>query len=186
MGLFDFLKKKKLTQSSSAKELNAPNSQGIQSKESAPPFVKKEVVAKAPLVEISVEQDGPLPLSTLLKTATPSKQGLYPHEIMMLEYAPHFKTTHNNFQNFWYWQYSVTEPQAILDSLFERGFTEVGDLRSALEKLKLPEIKEEEVLHWQANVNVLVMPGLEQRPRQISRQQRKSRQCDCYRKLATK
>ena len=25
MGLFDFLKKKKLTQSSSAKELNAPN-----------------------------------------------------------------------------------------------------------------------------------------------------------------
>ena len=143
MGLFDFLKKKKLTQSSSAKELNAPNSQGIQSKESAPPFVKKEVLAKTPLVEISVEQDGPLPLSTLLKTATPSKQGLYPHEIMMLEYAPHFKTTHNNFQNFWYWQYSVTEPQAILDSLFERGFTEVGDLRSALEKLKLPEIKEE-------------------------------------------
>ena len=131
MGLFDFLKKKKLTQSS-AKELNAPNSQGIQSKESAPPFMKKEVVAKTPLVEISVEQDGPLPLSTLLKTATPSKQGLYPHEIMMLEYAPHFKTTHNNFQNFWYWQYSVTEPQAILDSLFERGFTEVGDLRSAL------------------------------------------------------
>ena len=61
----------------------------------------------------------------------------------MLEYAPHFKTTHNNFQNFLYWQYSVTEPQAILDSLFERGFTEVGDLRSALEKLKLPEIKEE-------------------------------------------
>ena len=143
MGLFDFLKKKKLTQSSSAKELNAPNSQGIQSKGSAPPFVKKEVVAKTPLDEISVEQDGPLPLSTLLKTATPSKQGLYPHEIMMLEYAPHFRTTHNNFQNFWYWQYSVTEPQAILDSLFERGFTEVGDLRSALEKLKLPEIKEE-------------------------------------------
>ena len=38
MGLFDFLKKKKLTQSSSAKELNAHNSQGIQSKESALPF----------------------------------------------------------------------------------------------------------------------------------------------------
>ena len=87
MGLFDFLKKKKLTQSS-AKELNAPNSQGIQSKESAPPFIKKEVVAKTPLVEISVEQDGPLPLSTLLKTATPSKQGLYcscSMEIIVLE-----------------------------------------------------------------------------------------------------
>lgn len=142
MGLFDFLKKKKLVQSSSDIEQEIPISQVTQYGVPAP-SVKKEVVAKTPLVEISVEQDGPPPLSALLKTATPSKQGLYPHEIMMLEYAPHFKISNNTFQNFWYWQYSVTEPQAILDSLFERGFTEVGDLRSALEKLKLPEIKEE-------------------------------------------
>ena len=142
MGLFDFLKKKKLVQSSSDIEQEIPISQVTQYGVPAP-SVKKEVVAKTPLVEISVEQDGPPPLSALLKTATPSKQGLYPHEIMMLEYAPHFKISNNTFQNVWYWQYSVTEPQAILDSLFERGFTEVGDLRSALEKLKLPEIKEE-------------------------------------------
>ena len=61
----------------------------------------------------------------------------------MLEYAPHFKISNNSFQNFWYWQYSVTDPQSILDSLFERGFTKIGDLRSVLEKLKLSEIKEE-------------------------------------------
>lgn len=66
MGLFDFLKKKKVTQSSSDTMHYAPNSQGIQYKESAPSFLKKEVVAKTPLVEISVEQDCPLPLSTLL------------------------------------------------------------------------------------------------------------------------
>lgn len=143
MGLFDFFKKKKPIQPSSDIKQAIPNSQVIQYGVPTPSFVKKEVVAKAPLVEISVEQDGPPPLSALLKTATPSKQGLYPHEIMMLEYAPHFKTSNNSFQNFWYWQYSVTEPQAILDSLFERGFIEVGDLRSALEKLKVPEIKEE-------------------------------------------
>ena len=94
-------------------------------------------------MEISTEQDGPIPLSILIKSATPSKQGLYPHEIMMLEYAPHFKTSNNRFQNFWYWQYSVTDPQSVLDSLFNREFIQVGDLRSALEKLKLPEIKEE-------------------------------------------
>ena len=143
MGLFDFLKKKKPVQSSSVIEQEVPSSQVTKYEVPVPSFVKKEVVAKTPLVEISVEQDGPPPLSALLKAATPSKQGLYPHEIMMLEYAPHFKTKNNTFQNFWYWQYSVTEPQTILDSLFERGFTEVGDLRSALEKLKLPEIKEE-------------------------------------------
>ena len=142
MGLFDFLKKKKPVQSSDI-EQRTLNFQVTQDGVPAPSFAKKEDVARTPLVEIPVEQDGPPPLSSLLKAATPSKQGLYPHEIMMLEYAPHFKTSNNTFQNFWYWQYSVTEPQTILDSLFERGFTEVGDLRSALEKLKLPEIKEE-------------------------------------------
>jgi hypothetical protein len=76
-------------------------------------------------------------------TATPSKQGLYPHEIMMLEYAPRFKTVNNTFQGFWYWQYSITEPQAVLDSLYKRGFIEISDLRTTLERLRIPEIKEE-------------------------------------------
>lgn len=120
MGLFDFLKKKK----------------------PAPQNTNQEIGAKILLTESSAEQNGPTPLSVLMKAAIPSKQGLYPHEVLMLEYAPHFKTSENNFQNFWYWQYSVTEPQSILDSLFERGFTKIGDLRSALENLKLPEIKE--------------------------------------------
>ncbi|MBQ6997361.1 MAG: SAP domain-containing protein [Oscillospiraceae bacterium] len=146
MGLFDFLKKKKPVQLSSVISFvkqELPNSHAPQYKAPASAFVNKEGVAKTPFVEISVEQDSPPPLSTLLKTATPSKQGLYPHEIMMLEYAPHYKITNNTFQRFWYWQYSVTDPQAVLDSLFQRGFTKVGDLRSALERLTLPEIKDE-------------------------------------------
>mgnify|MGYP003297784421 FL=1 len=73
----------------------------------------------------------------------PSKQGLYPHEIMMLDYAHTFKISNNTFQNFWYWQYSITEPQKVLDSLYDRGFIRSGELRSALEKLSLAEIKEE-------------------------------------------
>lgn len=137
MGLFDFLKKKKPIPSSSNIQQEVSSSQVTQYELPTPLFIKKEVA------EVSVEQDSPPPLSSLLKAATPSKQGLYPHEIMMLEYAPHFKTSNNTFQNFWYWQYSITEPQIILDSLFEREFTEVGNLRSALEKLKLSEIKEE-------------------------------------------
>jgi len=106
-------------------------------------MVEREGSVKAPPVMFSVEQDGPPPLNTLLNAATPSKQGLYPHEILMLEYAPNFKTSRNSFQSFWFWQYSVTDPQSVLTSLYERGFIEIGDLRSALEKLKLPEIKEE-------------------------------------------
>lgn len=143
MGLFDFLKKKKSAQSFSKiqQDITAPMKPAY--KELTPSNIKEDVIAQTSPIKISIEQDEPLPLSVLLKAATPSKQGLYPHEILMLEYAPHFKTANNSFQKFWYWQYSVTDPQSILDSLLERGFTKVGDLRSALEKLKLPEIKEE-------------------------------------------
>ena len=143
MGLFDFFKKMPVNSSSKIQQdvptasLQPTYKEAISSNDNA------KVCANPPLIEIAAEQDGPPPLSVLLKTATPSKQGLYPHEILMLEYAPHFKISNNSFQNFWYWQYSVTDPQSILDSLFERGFTKIGDLRSVLEKLKLSEIKEE-------------------------------------------
>ena len=138
MGLFDILKK--VLQSSTNEKQEKPIS--IKTDETPVSSVeKKEIISKVP--SVAFEQDGPPSLNSLIEKAIPSKQGLYPHEIMMLEYAPHFKITNNSFQNFWYWQYSVTEPQAILDSLFERGFIEIGDLRTALEKLKLTEIKEE-------------------------------------------
>lgn len=143
MGLFSFLKKKKPLKSFSEIKQDIPASQKPIYRESTSSNEKHEARTKTPLIEISDEQDGPPPLSVLLKTVTPSKQGLYPHEILMLEYAPHFMTSNNRFQKFWYWQYSVTDPQSVLDSLLERGFTKVGDLRSALKKLKLPEIKEE-------------------------------------------
>ena len=135
MGLFDLFKKKNIVQNPSTQNQNMTldlNSSAI----------KKEEVIKSSSIENSSEDQPPL-LSDLIKSAIPSKQGLYPHEIMMLEYAPHFKTSNNTFQNFWYYQYSVTEPQSILDSLYNRGFVEVGDLKSAIEKLKLSEIKEE-------------------------------------------
>lgn len=132
MGLFDFLKKK-TTDNTNHEETKA-------SKEELFKEVKKSLEEN---ITFSVEVDGPAPLEDLIAAATPSKQGLYPHEILMLEYAPHFKTVNNSFQSFWYYQYSVAEPQAVLDSLYERGFIEVGDLRSALDKLKLTEIKEE-------------------------------------------
>lgn len=143
MGLFDFLKKKTTTQDLSKSNSNTTNNQTFTYEAPKPSYVKKEVLDKTSKYEIAVEQDGPPLLSDLIKSAIPSKQGLYPHELIMLEYAPSFKTSNNTFQQFWYYQYSVTEPQSLLDSLFVRGFIEIGDLKSALQKLKLPEIKEE-------------------------------------------
>lgn len=123
MGLFDLFKKKDIE---SPQEVNRESSTSVTSK-----------------IEVAVEFEGPPSLEELLKKAIPSKQGLYPHELIMLEYAPSFKTSNNQFQQFWYYRYSVTEPQIVLNSLYERGFIDVGDLKCTLEKLKVPEIKEE-------------------------------------------
>lgn len=91
-----------------------------------------------------VSKDGIVPLKTLLKVATPSKQGLYPHEILMLHYANTYKVGGgNSFQNFWLYQYSVENPQTVLDSLLSRGFLTSGDLKSALERQKVIDLKTE-------------------------------------------
>ena len=82
-------------------------------------------------------------LEERLKTANPSKQGLYPHEILMLNYAHTYKVSKNEFQGFWYYDYSVTDPQSILASLCERGFLVIGSLKATIERLKVVELKEE-------------------------------------------
>lgn len=73
----------------------------------------------------------------------PSRQGLFPQEILMLSYAPTYKISGNQFPEFWRYKYSVTDPQGLLQSLCERGFLAVGDLRTTLSQLKVAELKAE-------------------------------------------
>lgn len=106
-----------------------------------------------PLVKITFSQEPPadspspniVPLNVLLKKAVPTKRGLYPHEILMLDYAHTFSTSsrNNHFQGFWYYEYSVEHPGAVLKSLERRGFIQPGDLRSAIQNLTVPMIKKE-------------------------------------------
>lgn len=94
--------------------------------------------------ENKIENNNDIPsLETRLKTAVPSKQGLFPHEILMLSYAHTYKTSANDFQGFWYYLYSVLDPQRILVSLVERGFLSIGGLRETIERLKVSELKDE-------------------------------------------
>ncbi|MBE6783803.1 MAG: hypothetical protein E7536_07300 [Ruminococcaceae bacterium] len=143
MGLFDFLKKNSAVQTSLKSRQNETKIQTCTKEVQKLSCSQKEVIIPRAQIKNTVEIEGPPLLSDLIKTATPSRQGLYPHEIMMLEYAPCFKKSNNTFQQFWYYQYSVTEPQSLLESLYNRGFIEVGDLQSALDKLKISEIKDE-------------------------------------------
>jgi hypothetical protein len=106
-----------------------------------------------PLVKITFSQEPPahspspdmVPLSVLVKNAVPTKRGLYPHETLMLDYAHTFSTSsrNNHYPGFWYYEYSVEHPGAVLKSLEKRGFIQPGDLRSAIQNLTVPMIKKE-------------------------------------------
>ena len=82
-------------------------------------------------------------LSSLIKDAIPSKNGLYPHEILMLYYASNYKTTLNDniYQSFWLDKYYVDNPTTILKSLVARGFINIGDISQTIEKLTMSELK---------------------------------------------
>ena len=82
-------------------------------------------------------------LKRVLKMATPSKNGLFPHELMMLNYANSYNTNSNSFQSFWEYQYYVEDPKELLNSLEERGFIKIGDIKNTLENKKLSIIKED-------------------------------------------
>jgi hypothetical protein len=83
-----------------------------------------------------------IPVETRVKAAIASKQGLFPHEILVLDYAHTFYTSGNSFQGFWWYRYGVRDVQAVLASLVQRGFLEIGDLRAALQKQTGASIKE--------------------------------------------
>lgn len=61
----------------------------------------------------------------------------------MLSYAHAYKVSTNEFQGFWHYLYSVTDPKSILVSLCERGFLAIGSLKATIERLKVVELKEE-------------------------------------------
>lgn len=118
MGLFDLFKK----------------NDGIQSPQTIPAIPDSR--SSVPRVNT-----GPT-LTDRLRTAMPSLAGLYPHEILMLNYANTYKNGHNNFQKFWLLDYSVDNPQSVLKSLLDRGFICLSDLSNTLNKLSVSELKD--------------------------------------------
>ena len=58
-----------------------------------------------------------------------NKHGLYPHEVLMLEYAMSYCSSGgNSFHSFWKDEYKVKSEQAVLTSLERRGFIRAGGL----------------------------------------------------------
>lgn len=78
-----------------------------------------------------------------VKNSFPSELGLYPHEILVLNYASKFYIDQTSYQSFWLYEYGIRDMGKILKSLFERGFLVIGDLKHAIENETISILKEE-------------------------------------------
>lgn len=114
MGLFDFFKKKDK---------------------------EKEQTIENPVSPKAIETDDIIPIEERIQGKTPSCDGLYPHEVLVLSYAKKFCTESNKFQGFWWYQYGIRDVQEVLDSLFERGYIQLGTLADSINLEKIPTIK---------------------------------------------
>lgn len=115
MGLFDFLKKNIGSQKPSPKQVN---------------------------VSFSINTADPIPVSKRIEGTDPQCNGLYPHEILMLSYAPKYSVGEKSFQGFWWNSYGVKNPESVLESLRSRGFLAIGNVETTINNLKGTEIKE--------------------------------------------
>jgi hypothetical protein len=90
---------------------------------------------------IGKDEDNVISAERRIRTAYPSKNGLYPHELLVLFYADSFYVGQKDFQAFWWYQYGVKSVPEILSSLLARGFIEIGTAVDSLQKQKVADIK---------------------------------------------
>lgn len=74
----------------------------------------------------------------------PSARGLYPPEILLLQYCTYgsYPNPRNGYPGLWEYKYDLKDVNAVLSSLEERGFIERGPPAEGLKGLKVDELRE--------------------------------------------
>ncbi|GEK89685.1 SAP domain-containing protein [Alkalibacterium putridalgicola] len=71
-----------------------------------------------------------------------NESGLYPHEILLLSYAPTYYIEKNSFPKFWWYRYGVKNVDKSLKSLKKRGFLKVGSIEASIQNETAEDLKE--------------------------------------------
>lgn len=129
MGLFDFFKKKN----------NQDNDTTTQTTEKIKTSAGEITIKMG--VQTQTDADV-IPAEKRIKSAFPSRNnGLYPHEVLVLDYADSFYTKGNSYQRFWWYRYGVKNVDSVLQSLQKKGLITIAPLTSTLEKRTVADIK---------------------------------------------
>lgn len=76
-----------------------------------------------------------------ISNAYKSKNGLYPHEIIVLSCADKYSEENEIFPKFWQDCYGINNVKNILKNLYERGFLEYAGVDETLKHQKISQIK---------------------------------------------
>lgn len=81
------------------------------------------------------QSDGIITIEERTKGKEPTCDGLYPHEVLVLDAADsYFTNTENSFAGYWWYKYGISDVQKILDSLGKRGYITIGSIKDAILK----------------------------------------------------
>lgn len=125
MGLFDIFFKKKDKKVEEINEKN--NNKNIEIN------IKPTISIKTDVINTPSEPEV-IPVEKRIKGMKPNDAGLYPHETLLLSYAPKYYVKGNSYPGFWWYKYGIKDVDKSLKSLLDRGFLQIGSLRSAIEK----------------------------------------------------
>lgn len=77
------------------------------------------------------------------KTAIPSARGLYPAEILLLEYCSKgaYPDPKNGYPGFWWFSYGIRDVEAVLKSLEKRGYIELGSVINSIGSFTVAQLK---------------------------------------------
>lgn len=146
MGLFDLFKKKdKFVQTPKAESIKPVVPEDEKKYYQADSYYT-DTVAKGTIFEREV-----VSFEDRKKTAIPSNKGLYPAEILLLEYCSkgNYPGPKNGYPGFWWFEYGIRDVGIALKSLEDRGYIIFESAQKSVKKLTVQQLKELLIAHGQ-------------------------------------
>lgn len=147
MGLFDFLKKK-----SKSEDQQKQTDASAAVPESDKKFYQPDEYYANVVHEGTAFEHRVVTFDERKKTAIPSARGLYPAEILLLEYCSKgtYPGPKNGYPGFWWFAYGIRDVGAALKSLEEHGFIQLGSIYDSIGSFTVAQLKELLTAHGQA------------------------------------
>lgn len=139
MGLFDLFKKK-------GKSVQTPRAEYVKSTipEDKNKYYQSDSYYTETVVEGTIFERKVVDFEDRKKTAIPSNRGLYPAEILLLEYCSkgNYPGPKKGYPGFWWFEYGIRNVGTALESLEDGGYIALESAKKSVKSFTVPQLKE--------------------------------------------